>query len=241
MTSDSFPESDAHPTSIRIEGDVSGQIGLGDSVVQTQSGQTQDPDDSPVTVLFWAANPVDTEPLRLDEEVRMIDERLRASEHRDRFDLRSQWAVRYSDLSDGLLRYRPRVVHFSGHGNPEGTLMFEGADGCGQPVGVTALADLFRIAGDDVRCVVFNACYSGEQADAVAEHVDCVVGTTRAIEDRAALSFAAGFYRALGYGRSIQSAFNLGRNEIDLAGQSDLDVLQLHTRAGVTPDSVHIT
>jgi hypothetical protein len=86
-----------------------------------------------------------------------------------------------------------------------------------------------------------HACYSGAQAEAVAEHVDCVVGTTRAIEDRSALSFAGGFYRALGYGRSIQSAFDLGRNEIDLARQNDDGVLQLHTRSGVDADTVHIT
>lgn len=231
-------EHETNPT-IVVGGDVSGQIGQGGTVVQTQTGEAPTNRERPITVLFWAANPVDTAPLRLDEEVRTIDERLRASEHRDRFDLRSQWAVRYSDLSEGLLRYRPEIVHFSGHGDPSGLLLFESDAGHSQTVSVDALAELFRLAGDEVRCVVFNACYSAEQASAVAETVDCVVGTTRAIEDRSALAFAAGFYRALGYGRDVQTAFEMGRNEISIAGLTDDDVPQLHAKQGIEAADVH--
>ncbi|MEN8238943.1 MAG: CHAT domain-containing protein [Actinomycetota bacterium] len=230
-----------NPTpSITVGGDASGQIAIGDTVTQTQTGNAQGAGEHPITVLFWAANPVNTTQLRLDEEIRTIDERLQASEHRDRFDLRSQWAVRHSDLSEGLLRYRPEVVHFSGHGDPEGLLLFEDDDGVSQPMDIEALADLFRIAGEQVRCVVFNACYSADQASAVAASIDCVVGTTRAIEDPSALAFAAGFYRALGYGQSVQSAFDLGRNEISLAGYADEDVPQLHAKQGVDAADVHI-
>ena len=231
--------SDTPATSgIHIEGDVSGQIGIGSSVTQSQSdAQPQDAMDS-TTVLFWAANPVDTDALRLDEEVRTIEERLRASENRDIFDLKQQWAVRFSDLSDGLLRYEPQIVHFSGHGNPTGDLVFEGNDGLAIPVDIHALADLFRIAGDKVRCVVFNACYSTSQAEAISEYIDCVVGTSKAIGDESAIRFAGGFYRALGYGRSVQTAFDLGCNEIDLAALGEHATPQLHTRSGVDASSV---
>ncbi|MEN8040976.1 MAG: hypothetical protein ABFR95_05680, partial [Actinomycetota bacterium] len=128
---------------IHVNGDVSGQIASGQTVIQTQTpGDASQSRERPVTVLFWAANPVDTAQLRLDEEVRTIDERLRASEHRDRFDLRTQWAVRYSDLSEGLLRYQPEIVHFSGHGDPNGLLLFESDDGNSHTVSIDALADL---------------------------------------------------------------------------------------------------
>ena len=223
---------------IHIEGDVSGQIGVGSSVTQSQTGPLREEDANSTTVLFWAANPVDTDALRLDEEVRTIEERLRASEHRDSFDLKQQWAVRFSDLSDGLLRYEPQIVHFSGHGNPTGDLVFEGNDGLGVPVDIPALADLFRIVGDNVRCVVFNACYSTSQAEAISEYIDCVVGTSKAIGDESAIRFAAGFYRALGYGKSVQTAFDLGCNEIDLVALAEHDTPQLHTRSGIDATSV---
>ena len=46
-----------------------------------------------LTILFLAANPLDTDSLLLDEEVRAIDEALGKTAYRDRFDLRSHWAL----------------------------------------------------------------------------------------------------------------------------------------------------
>ena len=229
--------SDSPPT-ITISGDVSGQVGVGSTVSQSQEHLGDPPIDEPTTILFWAANPVDTEPLQLGNEIRTITERLRASDLRDRFVLEQQWAVRPGDLSDGLLRYNPQIVHFSGHGNPSGDLVLRADDGSSQPVSISALADLFAIAGDGVRCVVFNACFSQAQAEAVAQHVDCVIGTSRAIEDDAAVRFAAGFYRALGYGRDIATAFDLGCNEIDLASIAGADIPQLVNRPDIDPSTV---
>jgi hypothetical protein len=211
---------------------------MGSSVTQSQPAPDIPTTSEAATILFWAANPVDTAPLQLGNEVRTIEERLRGSELRDRFVLEQQWAVRPGDLAEGLLRYTPQIVHFSGHGNESGDLVMRGDDGSSQPVSITALADLFAIAGDSVRCVVFNACYSQAQAEAVAKHVDCVVGTSRAIEDDAAVRFAAGFYRALGYGRSVATAFDLGRNEIDLASVEGADIPQLISLPDIDPATV---
>jgi hypothetical protein len=211
---------------------------MGSSVTQSQPAPDIPTTPEAATILFWAANPVDTAPLQLGNEVRTIEERLRGSELRNRFVLEQQWAVRPGDLAEGLLRYTPQIVHFSGHGNESGDLVMRGDDGSSQPVSITALADLFAIAGDSVRCVVFNACYSQAQAEAVAKHVDCVVGTSRAIEDDAAVRFAAGFYRALGYGRSVATAFDLGCNEIDLASVEGADIPQLISLPDIDPATV---
>jgi hypothetical protein len=64
--------------------------------------------------------------------------------------------------------------------------------------------------------VVLNACYSAPQAAAIANHVDCVIGMPDAIGDAASVNFAAAFYQALAYGRDVQTAFELGCNQIDL-------------------------
>ncbi len=81
-----------------------------------------------------------------------------------------------------------------------------------------ALSRLFAILRDRVRCVVLNACYSEPQAQAIAAHIDCVIGMPDAIGDAASRNFAASFYQALGYGRDVQTAFDLGCNRIDLHG-----------------------
>jgi hypothetical protein len=168
-------------------------------------------------LLFLAANPLDTDPLRLDEEMRAIDISLRQADFRDQFELRSHWAVRISDLQELLLRHQPDVVHFSGHGSHASEIVLQDTRGHGVVVPVDTLSDLFGLFQDDIRCVVLNACYSADQAEAIAQQIDCVVGMTDAITDTASIEFATAFYRALGYGRSVKSAFDLGCNQIDLA------------------------
>lgn len=49
-------------------------------------------------MVFLAADPVDQDPLRLDEEVRTISHMVRASDYRDSVELVSRWAVRPLDL-----------------------------------------------------------------------------------------------------------------------------------------------
>lgn len=133
----------------------------------------------------------------------------------------------------GGVRARASGFHFSGHGDPSGELLFEDRDGRAKQVHPAALADVFRILGGTIRCVVLNACYSEAQALAIAEHVDVVVGMSNEIDDDAAIAFAEAFYQALGYGQDAQTAFDLGRSQIRLAGLTDADVPTLLTRAGI--------
>jgi len=167
-----------------------------------------------VTILLLGANPLDTDPLQLDEETRAIDEALREAEYRNRFQLEQHWAVRYNELSRFLQRHKPHIVHFSGHGSASGELAFSDVGGKKHLVPPETLAELFRILRGNIRCVVLNACYSEEQAQAIAKSIDCVVGMTRKVPDAAALQFSAAFYESLGYGSSIADAFGLGCNRM---------------------------
>jgi len=176
----------------------------------------------PIKILFLAANPIDTERLRLDEEVRAIDRALREAQFRDRFEIEQQWAVRIGDLPEALLRYQPDIVHFSGHGTESSEIVLEDESGVGRAAPRDALGRLFSVLRDNIRCVVLNACYSEPQAQAIAEHIDCVVGMTSAVGDDAAIEFATAFYRALGYGRDVQTAFDLGTNLIALRDLPDV-------------------
>lgn len=180
-----------------------------------------------VKILFLAANPRDTPMLLLDQEVRLIDEALRQAEYRDRFELIQHWAVRVSDLQSCLLRHNPRIVHFSGHGSAANEIVLETEAGVSQAVPSGALSRLFGLFKTRLRCVVLNACYTGEQAEAIAEQIDCVVGMSGAIEDQASLNFSAAFYQALAYGRDVRSAFDLGCLQIDLQGLAEGEKPQL--------------
>jgi len=132
-----------------------------------------------------------------------------------------QHAVRWSDVSLHLLENDPHIVHFAGHGESDGELVFEDDGGKSFPVPVDALSDLFRTLKDNIRCVLLNACWSERQAQAIVQHIDFVVGMVRPVPDDAAIRFAAGFYRGLGFGRSVQTAFDLAKNEMSVASSSD--------------------
>lgn len=186
-----------------------------------------------VKVLFLTANPAGTQPLQLDEEIRQITAKVRAAEYRDSLELVSRWAVRPDDLLQALLELKPHVVHFSGHGSPAAELILLDDRGNSKPVSKEALIHLFRILRDNVRVVVLNACYSRPQAEALAQTIDCTVGMNRPIGDQAAIVFAASFYRALGFGRSVQEAFELGRAALLLEGIPEDQTPELLTRPGV--------
>ena len=82
-----------------------------------------------ITVLFMAANPNGTSQLRLDEEVRAVQEKIRLSEYRDSIHFESRWAVRSSDVLQAINETNPTIVHFSGHGTVKGDLVLTNPDG----------------------------------------------------------------------------------------------------------------
>ena len=171
-----------------------------------------------VSILFLAADPTDATRLRLGEELREIQEKLQLARLRERFKLHQRLSVRPADISQALLDEQPQIVHFSGHGTTAGALCFENQMGETHPIQPDALAALFEQFTAQVKCVVLNACYSEIQANAIAEHVDYVVGMNQAIGDKAAIAFAIGFYQALGAGRTIEEAYKLGCVQIGLQG-----------------------
>ena len=168
-------------------------------------------------ILFLAANPLGTGPLRLSEEVREIEEGLRRSKKWEQFELRQRWAVRPEDLRRAMLDYAPHIVHFAGHGAGERGIVLENEQGLSQLVSAEALSNLFALF-PGVECVVLNACYSEIQADAIAKNVTYVVGMSQSIGDRAAIVFAVSFYDALGAGKTVEFAYKFACNSLELAG-----------------------
>ena len=90
----------------------------------------------------------------------------------------------------------------------------------------------------NLRLVVLNACNTRPQAEALTEVVDCVVSMNRTITDRAAIKFAASFYGALAFGRSVQKAFEQGVARLSAEGIAESDTPELLVRAGVDASRV---
>lgn len=171
-----------------------------------------------IKILFLAAEPSDISRLRIGQELRDIREKLQLSKQRDNFLLESRESVRPGDITQAVFDVEPQVVHFSGHGTSTGELCFEDVSGQTKLIQSEALAKLFSLVAECVTCVILNACYSEVQAKAIAEHIPFVIGMNQAIGDKAAISFATGFYKALGAGRSFEDAYKFALLEIQLEG-----------------------
>jgi hypothetical protein len=190
-----------------------------------------------IKILFLAANPKGTPPLALDKELRAIDAKIRSAEYRKRLKMSQHWAVRLDDLSGLLMRERPEVVHFSGHGSKSGQIVLLADDDTPKPVPAQALAERFRVLKDNVRIVVLNACYAEPQAKGIARVIDCTIGMSDKIRDNDAIGFAAAFYEALAHGRSVQDAFDLGVARLLDEGVAK-GLARLHKRMGVNPAEI---
>ncbi|BAY25516.1 hypothetical protein NIES2100_53220 [Calothrix sp. NIES-2100] len=178
-------------------------------------------DPSVLTILFLAANPAESSQSHFEQEARDISDGLQRAKHRDSFRFEQRWAVRPRDIQRAMLDLNPQIIHFSGHGTGDKGLVFEDEIGNAKLVDGDALAGLFELFADQIRCVVLNGCYSQVQAHAIAQHIDYAIGMNQEISDRAAIEFAVGFYDGLGAGRPIEFAYKLGCAAIRMAGLPD--------------------
>ena len=164
------------------------------------------------TILILAAIP---HGLRLDKEIREIEEAIRPATNRDLFGIKVRTAVRPQDIRRAIAEEQPQIVHFCGHSDNDGSLLLEDDGGNNKPVSPEGLAYLFKFHADYVKCVLLNACYSEKAAEAISQYINYVIGMNNPIQDRAAIEFAKGFYDGLGYNTSgnkdvFQRAFDEG-------------------------------
>ena len=193
-----------------------------------------------IRLLVLAANPRSTDPLRLGEEVREIESKLRTGPGQSAFKVQSAWAVTTDELMYQLNAVQPNIIHFSGHGTEDGQIVLEDSSGQAKPLSVQAVKLVFANFSQWLQVVVLNACYSAALADALVDNVDAVVGMKSSVLDAVAITFSANFYRALGFGRTVQDAFSQAVASLALEAVGGDGVPVLRHRAGVDPALVRL-
>jgi hypothetical protein len=187
---------------------------LAQSLVPADSMYPAPPD---LRLLICSANPVSD--LDVEREVRAIRQIADACSRRAHVAIDAIWAVTPDDFVANLRRFRPTAIHFSGHGDVEGILMRGEGDATHVVTG-DALAQAIKDRG--IRLVVLNACYSESQATAVAPNVGAVIGTSRAVNDVAAICFSTAFYRTLLSGDMLEAALRDGKDALALYNLEDV-------------------
>jgi hypothetical protein len=202
-------------------------------------------------VLFLASNPSDSAKLQLDNEFRRVYSKLQTSN----FKVISEFAATPKAMQTAILKYKPRIIHFSGHGlrggaptpilvnDSRGGMADDGDDGAGllledengkaKVLPTANLAQMFKTFDKfkiKIETVIFNACHSRIQAEAINEFVDYVVGYSNAISDKVAIEIADSFYENLTIEDNVELAFELTKNIVSIDGYKEEELMSLMTR-----------
>jgi hypothetical protein len=232
------PTYNVHATNVQMAtGDRSHQAMTPEAMTMAIS-RPRPPQAEPLRILYLTA--ASRGDLRVDEEMRRVKAGVQAATHRDLVQIEHKPAATSSDLLDGLTRFRPHVVHFSGHAD-ETVLVFDtGSDkpGPGQRVSTGAFARAISAVDASPTLVVLNACRSEAQLAGLLDAVPLAIGMSDSVGDADAMAFAARFYAAVADGQSVKSAYRVARVAMELSGLLDADLPILANDPAVDPADV---
>lgn len=157
---------------------------------------------------------------------------------RDAVILEDRWAVRTEDLFQAINETEPTIMHFSGHGAQSGELVMEDDFEQTKLVSPEAMARVLSTVSDQARFLVFNACFSVEQARAATKSIRAAIGMGASISDAAAIIFASRLYSAIGFGFSLKKAFDQACASLMFDNADEVDIPELFTADGVDPDEL---
>jgi len=175
--------------------------------------------------------------LQLPKEHKAIVAGLKQSKYPKQFTLiESVYAATIAELGD-LYVNQPRLIHFAGHGDERSLSFVKDQELLASAVPVTAekLGTILSHFPNPVAVVVFNTCNSADIARALVESgvVDIAIGWAGKVADSAAIIFSELFYKHLGNGLAIGSAFGIA-SECSVPSGASFEGM-LYSRESVDP------
>lgn len=182
-----------------------------------------------IKILFLSASPRDLTTLNPDTEFRRIFEEVGSS---SAFEMLSVSTITKGDLIPVLLKNRPDIVHFTGHGSEDG-IYFENDIRTKDLFNKNDLAELFTRLHQKPRILFLSSCLSAPNIENLSRVIDFVIATEDRVEEKAATHIAATFYTHLGYGEPIKNSFDLVHSQLKhLNMESEIVKYKLFVRAG---------
>jgi CHAT domain-containing protein len=193
-------------------------------------------------VLYLMANPVRRHSLRVDAEVSKVTEEIRRSQYRDNIALHQSPAANLDAIIRGLNDHRPRIVHFSGHGNSRGLSTDDGGVKRVKTQFVTfnLLGKAFAATDKPPEVVVLNACESAGARQALLGTAKAIIVMKDSVSDIAAVAFATKFYGAIASGQPLQAAFDQGCVAVEAVSLDEASTPSLICANGVNAKKLYL-
>ncbi|MFJ5273829.1 hypothetical protein [Streptomyces sp. NPDC088358] len=180
--------------------------------------------------------------LRVGQEQQRIRAAVQSATHRDLVELDVHPAATADIFLDALTRFRPHIVHFSGHSTQDLISFERGEDGFHESAIVSAngFARAIGAVDDKPLLVLLNSCHSAAQTGKLVDTVPFAIGMSDSIGDIDAITYAARFYASIADGQSVQAAHLLSRAAIEMNGLLDHDLPTLSCAADVDPSATKL-
>ncbi|MCK1547175.1 CHAT domain-containing protein [Bradyrhizobium sp. 179] len=195
-----------------------------------------------LNILYLTADPDKAHALRVDAEVRRVQDAIRGSQFRDNITVQYRPAANVTTLLDGLNDFQPQMIHFSGHGSPRGLAMDNAKVGkqADEAVSFSLLAKALAATDHPPRLVLLNSCHSSGARKPLLKLGLIVISMKTSISDLGAVAFAPSFYAALAAGQSVQAAFRQGAVAVEHVSLSEADTPELFYPPGTRPADIKL-
>ncbi len=169
-----------------------------------------------ITLLFIGSNYKSKEVVRTEKEYETIRNLLKTTFFGKLINFKKKFAVKRSDLEKIIEKYRPQIIHFSGHGTHYVGPIFEGdgdeyENSC---IDMTEeLTNLLKKYKDFIELVFFNVCDSSNIAMRAAKSINFTIGANGKPYDAPAIAFTKGFYENFLNNDNLRESVEIGNNE----------------------------
>ena len=140
------------------------------------------------------------------------------------------------DIQRAFLDFPSNILHFVGQGIGTPGIQLEDNFGNKQILQSSILVEMLKSFANQVECVILDTCYDTSQAETIAQYIPYTIGLPSLLKEKISIEFTAAFYDALDAGKSIEFAYNVGRNAIYMAGVSE-DVIPILFHTDIRKDS----
>lgn len=204
-----------------------------------------------INILFIASNPdiefidddgntVQQQKLKLEKEAREIHGSIQKSLKRDSISFETKWATRVTDLLQFINEVNPTILHFSGHGTSDGKLVFQDNNDKPKLLSMDTLVELINASSDNLRLVVLNNCFSSIISEKIIDNIEASIGMNNSIGDEAAIVFASQLYSSIGFGLSLEKAFQQAIVSLKLYEIPEEQTPQLYVSEGIEAKDIYL-
>ena len=185
-------------------------------------------------------NTVQQQKLKLEKEAREIHGSIQKSLKRDSISFETRWATRVTDLLQFINEVNPTILHFSGHGTSDGKLVFQDNNDKPKLLSMDTLVELINASSDNLRLVVLNNCFSSIISEKIIDNIEASIGMNNSIGDEAAIVFASQLYSSIGFGLSLEKAFQQAIVSLKLYEIPEEQTPQLYVSEGIEAKDIYL-